>query len=154
MRAKVILFTICTVFGCAAMLFAQSDREREVRKLERAWLDAYEQNDVKAMDAIVADGFVITFADGKKQTKAEIIEMLKRSPATPNRGMKHRTEDVKAKVTGDTVVLSGRVVSEYVVDGKAVSKEEALYTDTYEKRGGKWQVVVSFLTDPKTPKKP
>jgi uncharacterized protein (TIGR02246 family) len=153
MKTKAILFAIFALLAFAGAAAAQSDAERDVRKLERAWLDAYEQNDVKAMDEIVADGFVITFPDGKKQTKTDIIEMLKRSPKSENRGMKHRTEDVKAKVDGNKVILTGRVISEYVVDGKAVSREESLYTDTYEKRGGKWQVVVSYLTDAKQNKK-
>ena len=30
---------------------AQNNAEQQVRKLERAWLDAYEQRDVKAMSA-------------------------------------------------------------------------------------------------------
>lgn len=147
------MFVVYAILACAAMSAAQTDAASEVRKLERAWLDAYEQNDVKAMESIVADGFVITFPNGAKQTKAEIIEMLKRAPKDPSRGTKHRTEDVKAKVDGEKVVLTGRVISEFMVDGKVVSREESLYTDTYEKRAGRWQVIVSYLTEPKADNK-
>lgn len=153
MKTKAILFAIFAVLMCTAVVSAQSDPEREVRKLERAWLDAYEQNDAKAMNEIVADRFVITFPNGTKQTKADIMEMIRRAPAAQGR-MRHHTEDVKAKVDGDTVVLTGRVISEYVVDGRAVSREESLYTDTYEKRDGKWRVVVSHLAVPKPAGKP
>lgn len=120
--------------------------EQEVRKLERAWLDAYEQLDAKAMDAIVADDFTITFPDGSLQTKPQIMEMIKRprDPARPP--LKFYTEDVRARVYGDTVILLGRVVTEYVRDGKPV-KEASRYTDTYVKRAGRWQVVASHLSN-------
>jgi len=115
-----------------------------VRQTERAWLDAYEQNDVKAMDAIVADDFVITFPSGRKQTKPQIVESLQR-PQQPGSGSKFRTEEVQARVYGETVVLSGRLVSEYQREGKP-STEHMLYTDTWIRRGGSWQVVASHLS--------
>jgi hypothetical protein len=53
---------------------------------------------------------------------------------------------VRARAYGDTVILLGRVVTEYVRDGKAV-KEASRYTDTYVRRGGRWQVVASHLSN-------
>lgn len=127
--------------------------EQEVRKLERAWLDAYERNDAKAMDAIVADDFTITFPDGSMQTKPQIMEMIKRprSPAGP--APRFYTEEVRSRAYGDTVILLGRVISEYVRDGKTV-KEASRYTDTYVRRGGRWQVVASHLSNDARPQAP
>ncbi len=124
--------------------------EEEVRKLERQWLDAYEQNDSDAMTKIVADDFVITFPNGAQQTKPDIMNLIK----TPSSGPKMRfyTEDVKSRAYGDTVILSGRVVTEYERDGKKV-KEQSRYTDTYLKRNGRWQVVASHLSNVQEPKK-
>jgi ketosteroid isomerase-like protein len=123
-----------------------SEAEGEVRKLERAWLDAYEQHDEKAMDAIVADDFTITFADGSIQTKQQVLNSIKapRKPNSPT--FKFYTEEVQSRVYGDTVILVGRVVTEYQRDGKTV-KEQNRYTDTYVKRGGRWQVVASHLSN-------
>lgn len=131
---------------------AQSDAEKEVRKLERAWLDAYEQRDAKAMDEIVGEEFVITFPAGGKQTKPELMTMIK-GPARlpPNAALRYHTEDVKAEIKGDKVILSGRVVTERLIDGRPTSREESLYVDTYVKRNGRWQVIESHLADP--PKK-
>lgn len=129
-----------------------SQAEQEVRKLERAWLDAYEQHDTKAMDAIVADDFTITFPDGSMQTKPQILDSIKaaRTPSSP--ALKFYTEDVQARVYGDTVViLIGRVVTEYQRDGKT-AKEQNRYTDTYIKRGGRWQVVASHLSNVAQPR--
>ena len=141
---------------CLAILFliaslgyatAQNDHAQEVRKLERAWLDAYEQHDEKAMTAIVADDFTITFPDGSMQTKAQIITSLKGGGGSGRPSMKFHTEDVQARVYGDTVILSGRVVTEYQRDGQTISKEQQRYTDTYVKRNGRWQVVASHLSN-------
>ena len=62
-----------------------------------------------------------------------------------DKALKFYTEDVQARVYGDTVILIGRVVTEYSRDGKPV-KEQSRYTDTYVRRGRSWQVVASQLT--------
>ena len=129
---------------------AQSNAELEVRKLERAWLDAYEQLDTKAMNAIVADDFTITFANGSIQTKPQIMDSIK-TPRNPANSSKFYTEDVQARVYGDTVILIGRVIFEWQQNGQSM-KEQNRYTDTYVKRNGRWQVVASHLSNiPKSP---
>jgi len=126
--------------------------EQEVRKLEREWLDAYEKLDVEAMNRIVADDFVITFPEGSMQTKAQIIEQLKRPRGANSPANKFYTEDVQAKVYGDTVILIGRVITEWQREGKT-AREQNRYTDTYVKRQGRWQVVASHLSNVAQPKK-
>lgn len=143
------LFTNCLmVLMLAASAFAQASPEQEVRKLERAWLDAYEQHDEKAMNAIVADDFTITFPDGSMQTKAQIISSLQRPRPQGAPMQKFRTEEVQARVYGDTVVLIGRVITEYQRDGQTMTSQQR-YTDTYVKRDGRWQVVASHLSNAK-----
>lgn len=118
--------------------------EQTVRQLERAWLDAYEQHDAKAMEAIVADDFIITFPSGREQTKAQIIDSI-RTPRQPGRTQTFRTEEVRARTYGDTVILTGRLVEESQREDKS-TKEHMLYTDTYVRRNGRWQVVASHLS--------
>lgn len=120
-----------------------SNSEQEVRKLERAWLDAYEKRDAEAMNAIVADDFTITFADGSIQTKPRIIESLKRPGGA---SMKFYTEKVESRVYGDTVILIGLVTSEWRQNDKPMT-DRSRYTDTYVKRNGRWQVVASHLSN-------
>ncbi len=156
---RVIVFLTFVVAWCGvsgARQAAQpklSGAEEEVRKLERQWLDAYEQNDAEAMERIVADDFTITFPEGSVQTKPQLMKMIKapRRPDQPR--MKFRTEGVQSRAYGDTVILMGRVVSEYERDGKAV-REQSRYTDTYVRRRGRWQVVASHLSNVQEPKKP
>ncbi len=137
-----LIFLLMILTSCYAT--AQNTAEQEVRKLERAWLDAYEQRDAKAMETIVADDFTITFADGSIRTKPQIINSIKNSHNNPP--PKFYTEDVQARVYGDTVILVGRVISEWQQNGNTM-KEQNRYTDTYVRRNGRWQVIASHLSN-------
>ena len=140
------LIGLILIAACSSV-FAQGGPTQEVQKLERAWLDAYEQHDVKAMDAIVADDFTITFPNGGMQTKPQIIASLRSPRPADGRSMKFRTEGVQPRAYGDVVVLTGIVVTELQRDGKTVSERRERYTDTYLKRNGRWQVVASHLSN-------
>jgi ketosteroid isomerase-like protein len=122
-----------------------SQAEQEVRKLEREWLDAYEQHDAAAMDRIVADDFKLTQSGGGVQTKADILAALKSPRAAGRAEPKFSTADVESRVEGDTVILTGRFIQQMERDGQTRTME-ARYTDTYAKRQGRWQVVASQLT--------
>lgn len=127
--------------------------EEEVRKLERQWLDAYEQKNAEAMDRIVADDFTITFPNGAIQTKPQLMTMIQAPRRTSQPRMKFSTEDVQSRAYGDTVILMGRVITEYDRDGQAV-REQSRYTDTYVRRKGQWQVVASHLSNAQEANKP
>lgn len=119
--------------------------EQDVKRLERQWLDAYEQRDAAAMDRIVADDFSITHADGSVQTKTQIMEMLKSPRPAGGPAFTFSTEDVQARAYGDTVILTGRLMQRGERNGQQVTMQSR-YTDTYVKRQGRWQVVASQLT--------
>ena len=146
MRGKPFILFATFVLTLLSSLFIAGQNltppEQDVRKLERAWLDAYEKKDVAAMTAIVADDFTITYSDGSILTKPPIIESLKRSGGTT---FKFTTENVQSRVYGDTVILIGLVISEWKDNDKPMT-DRSRYTDTYVKRNGKWQVVASHLS--------
>jgi ketosteroid isomerase-like protein len=124
---------------------ADVNGEEQVRKLEREWLDAYEQRDVPAMERILAHDFVITHPDGQTQTKAQVLEGLKmreKSAAPPS---KFATEAVEARIEGDSIVLTGRLVQKSERGGELKTMQFS-YTDTYTRRNGRWQVIASRLT--------
>src|SRR5688500_17554984 len=94
------LATICVVLLAAAQQTvgdsilvrkpgskAASGAVAEVQRLERAWLDAYEKHDASAMDAIVAEDFLITFPNGQTQTKKDLMAMIK-APQRPGQSSK------------------------------------------------------------------
>jgi uncharacterized protein (TIGR02246 family) len=130
--------------------FAQTaDPVQQVRQLEREWLDAYEKRDSAAMQRIVADDFTIVFPDGTTQTKADILAMLERGRAGSRPSPRFTTEDVQARAYGDTVILSGRVITHSKRPDGTESHQESRYTDTYCRLDGRWQVVASHLSNVK-----
>jgi len=122
-----------------------SQSEQEVRKLEREWLDSYEQHDAAAINRILADDFTITNSNGSVQTKADIMKMLGSPRPATAPSFTFSTEDVQARVDGDKVILSGRVLQKGERNGQQMTMQSR-YTDTYVKRQGRWQVVASQLT--------
>ena len=139
---------LAAVVAVVAVTRAADDRSAaEVKALERAWLDAYEQFDAAAMDRIVADDFRITFPDGSRQDKAQLLAMI-RAPRDPSAAhLRFFTEEVEAKSRGDLVVLSGVVVTETTPRGGTPTRERSRYTDTYVRRDGRWQVLASHLSN-------
>ena len=122
-----------------------SKAEQEVRRVEREWLDAYEKHDADAMNRVVADDFMITYPDGRSQTKADILKHLQSPPDAARPTPKFFTDNTTSQVFGDTVILTGRVTQQTERDGQ-IRKMESRYTDVYVKRNGRWQVVASQLS--------
>lgn len=146
-RTRNLVIRAVMVIVCFGGATAQENAAEAVRKLERAWLDAYEHHDAKAMDEIVADDFTITFPDGSMQTKAQIMTSLKSPRPAAGPSIKFHTEQVQARAYGDTVVLVGMVATEYRREGTTISETKQRYTDTYVRRNGRWQVVASHLSN-------
>jgi uncharacterized protein (TIGR02246 family) len=118
--------------------------EEAVRKLEREWLDAYEQHDADAMARILADEFTITYGDGRTENKTQVLETVKAHADKAKPAPKFATEEVQARVEGDSVVLTGRLVETIERGGESRAMRFS-YTDTYRQRDGRWQVVNSQL---------
>jgi uncharacterized protein (TIGR02246 family) len=152
MACVLAALSLFAVGAVAARQEATTKAEQEVRKLEREWLDAYEKNDAGAMERIVADGFTITFPNGGVQTREQLMRMIR----APRRGPapKFHTEDVRSRAYGDTVILTGRVISEFTQPDGKTTREASRYTDTYVRTGGRWQVVASHLSNVEEPRRP
>jgi ketosteroid isomerase-like protein len=142
LHVLVLIMAATTLAAIPANGQDQSQVEQEVKKVERQWLDAYEKHDSATMDKVVANDWTGTFPDGSVQTKDLVMRMVKRPRPPEMPGPKFSSEDVKARVYGDTVILTGRIITTW----PSGSKQEARYTDTYVKRNGNWQVVASHMS--------
>ncbi|HEU4794394.1 MAG TPA: nuclear transport factor 2 family protein [Pyrinomonadaceae bacterium] len=140
----VFLFFIAatSVAGIQAYAQDQNPAAQEVKKVEREWLDAYEKHDSAAMDKIVASDWTGTFPDGTVQTKENVMQLVRKPRREGMPAPKFFSEEVKARVYGDTVILTGRIITEW----PGGSKQTARYTDIYVKRNGSWQVVASHMS--------
>jgi len=122
-----------------------ADVEKQLKELERQWLDAYAKHDAQAIEQIEAEDFTITYPDGKVLTRTDEIENLKKQAGAPADGSRAaHTEDTKVRLYGDVAVLTGRFI--VTAGAAATTISESRYTDVYAKRQGHWQVVASQLT--------
>src|SRR5688572_22979736 len=114
---------------------AQSDAEQKLKRLEDEWLSSYLRGDKQTFDRIVADDFTRTDESAKFATKAEERALVQAPPASVNASLTN--EDLQVRVYGDSAIVTGRIVSK--VQGSL--SFQSRFTDTFIKRGGRWQVV-------------
>lgn len=130
----------------ATLGWAQKGSEN-LLQVEKQWLAAYEKNDANAMNRSVAEGFIITFSDGGQQTKAELIKIV-RDKGGKASDITFTTQNTKVSFYGkNTAVLRGTLLTRWKeASGGAPKEEQQLYTDTYVKLNGRWQIAASHLT--------
>jgi hypothetical protein len=129
--------------GAVAQPVPSSDSARaQLDRAERAWLDAYVENDRAALKRLLADGFTITYPGGRVMTRDQVIGSVN-PEEPPDDGPVHYTEDRSIRVIGRTAILTGVYVNP-ADDGRP--EQRARYTDTWMWIDGHWKVVASHLS--------
>jgi ketosteroid isomerase-like protein len=118
---------------------SNTDAEQTVLKLTRAWLEAEERQDRVMLRRIIADDFQGTAPTGHTVFKEDVIPQ----EGTQSRGLAVSVQDVKARVFGETAVVTGSGVP------KSGEKGELRFTVIYTKRGDNWQMVAGHLSVPR-----
>lgn len=113
----------------------QNRVEQELRRLENEWLNSYVRGDKQTFDRIVADDFTRTDESGKFATKAEERALVQAPPASVKASLTN--EDMRVRVYANAAIVTGRIVSKV----QAGLNFQSRFTDTFVKRGGRWQVV-------------
>ncbi len=122
--------------------------EEDVLKAEREQRDALLKRDVKAMERLVADEFVLTIPEGVGN-KANLLAYLREEPADPTLTL--TSEDVQVRVNGDTAIVIGkRIEKRRSPDNNQWGTAYARYTRTYVKRPvgsthAQWQLLSEHL---------
>lgn len=116
--------------------------EQELINLENELTSAYVHGDTAALERIEAPGFVYTDLKGEVSGKAQDIADVKSGAF---KLQSFTPENMKAHMFGDTAVVTGHGTQEGTYNGKDVSGTYA-YTDTFIKRGGRWQLAASQYT--------
>ena len=125
----------------AALLLAAQTKpatetsEQSVLQLTRDWLAAEERNDRTTLQRIIADDFEGTAPRGNTVFKDDVMP---REGSTG--GVAMTTSEMKARVFGDTAVVTGRGVQ------KAGEKRGARFTIVFVKRGNEWKMVAGHLS--------
>jgi ketosteroid isomerase-like protein len=111
---------------------AQRDLET-LTALNRDFTASVQKRDVKRLEEILADDFMVSTPDGSLLDKAEFLK-LTAQPVTIS-GLV--AEDVRIRLLGDFAIIHARFNSRRADS----TQRRGRYTDNYARRDGSWVVV-------------
>lgn len=139
---RLLLVTVLAIVSSAPTL-TQSDAEREILKLNKEYEEAIARSDASVHERLFADDYTYTPGNGNFMGRAEHMSFTK-SGAVVVKSL--RSEDVRARVYGDTAVVTGLWVSVDSRDGKEFAERRIRYILVYVGREGRWQIVAEQRT--------
>lgn len=132
------LLTSAPYNSCALPGSENATVEQKLVQLEREWASAMMKNEPAAIERIEADDYtyVMDSMHGEKSTD------LADAKSGAYTGSAELTE-MKARVYGDAAVITGKAsLRDAKFKGQDISGDY-LFTDTFVRRDGRWQVVAS-----------
>jgi ketosteroid isomerase-like protein len=130
--AGIAIFACLLAIGAAA---AAPDDLRVLAALDTRYQKAVQQNDAKTMAEILADDFVLVEGDGKRSTKADLVNDAKG-------GKTHyevqQDSERTIVVSGDTAVITALLWAKGVEDGARVDYKE-WFSDVYVRTPAGWR---------------
>jgi type I thyroxine 5'-deiodinase len=129
------------------MLPGQHADERELLKLETVWNEGHERGDTDALDRLWSEDLEVAVPRMAPMTKAVVLQFSRSGSMTFQR---YQTSDLRVRVYGDAAVTTGRLKRARMLNGRTV-EDDWLFTKTYMRRGGRWQVVAFHAADAPAP---
>jgi hypothetical protein len=117
----------------AADTYSRSEAERYITDAEAAWAESVATNDASVLQRIMADDCVWVL-DGEIWDKARAVSDAKKGPGD---FLSDHLEYAHVRFFGDTAVVQG---SETWIR-KGGRKGRFVWTDTWVRRNGQWQIV-------------
>ncbi len=112
--------------------------EKTIRDGEAAWAEAVALGDTAAVGALLADDYRGVAPDGSVTDKKSELEETRTGPS---RFVSNQLVEFHVRFYGDTAVAQGAEVWEKR-DGEP-RRGRYVWTDTWLRRGGRWQVVAA-----------
>jgi len=135
-----LAFALVLFAAGRAAIKAQSnsaDLQEQIKQLERDRQAAFVRNDVDTLDRDTADDYTTIGSSGKLSDKPQMMKNLR---AAHTKILSMDLDDMKARVYGDTAVLTGRAREVSVTDGQQ-KDEHVLFMRIFVKTNGHWQAV-------------
>jgi hypothetical protein len=131
----------------AVLLFVASGpapaSEAEIKQLEIDRQDAFVKGEIDRLDRETAEDYTTINGNGKQSSKPQMMANLR---AGKTKVLFVKLDNLKARVYGDTAILTGEYRDANVRDG--VRREtHALFTRVFVKSQGRWQAVAYQQTN-------
>jgi hypothetical protein len=111
-----------------------------LEKLNNDYVHSDQFNDVKRFSEFLAEDFIVQ-TPGVTRNREEFLDYI----AKPRPFKDLAVHDVNIRILSDVALIHARATYTMLVDG---AEQEALYTDTYQKRDGAWFCVAACAIAP------
>jgi ketosteroid isomerase-like protein len=143
----IAIMKIATVFAltflASSLVFAQeSDEANAVLQTERDLAAAYQRGDADGIAQGVMEDYTLTNSMGKITTRADDIDEARKND--PKYEI-FENYDMKARVHGDTAVVTGKTHTKGISGGKPFDLQFQ-FTDTFVKDGGRWRLLAGHVS--------
>lgn len=142
MRRKLFLLLALVLGGALYAAKAQdsasADAERYIKECERIWAESVATGETSALEQFLADDFVGVDPEGSHYDKAKEIAHTK---AGYQEFLSNHLDEVKVRFYGDAAVAQG--TESWVRRTQKPASGKFVWTDTWIKRNGKWQIVAA-----------
>ena len=116
----------------------QKDSERYILECEREWTDAENSGDTRKVEQFIAADFVGVDTDGSLYNRAKAIADARTNSQDYS---SNRLIDAKVRIYSDAAVAQGS--SSWERRSGSPKKGRYVWTDTFIRRNGAWQLVAS-----------
>jgi ketosteroid isomerase-like protein len=118
-----------------AVWASDADDQKIVAALDTKYQKAVEQNDAKTMAEILTDDFTLIEGDGKRSTKADLVDDAKSGKTH----YEHQEDSQRTVVvTGDTAIVTALLWAKGIEDGVKVDYK-LWFTDVYVRTSKGWR---------------
>lgn len=139
---KALAISIVAWSAAAQAQSSAADAKQQASQLLRDWVTAENEHDAPALDRILDDQFISTYAAGKPTRKAAFIASLTKGKPDPRQTQS--IEDETVVVDGDTAILVGtdtfHRTDHAEPDGLALR-----YTITCVRKNGHWVALAEHI---------
>ena len=148
---KLLTITLITIFSTFAAFAQDGKAEQEILKFNAQYEQAIFNRDTAFFERVLADDYTFSTEVGKTENRAQVLEWLRKDKEKPTHKLiSLKNEDAKAKVMGNTAVLTGTWIATTtpIADDKAEQHtDKGRYTVVLEKRSGNWMVVAEHISE-------
>ena len=136
-KLSAMIFVATVGFVSAGVQASESEDRQILADLDTKYQKAVEQNDAKTMAEILADDFVLVEGDGKRSTKADLL-----NDAKSGRTHYVRQDDSERTVAvfGDTGVVTAKLRARGIEDDVKVDYSQ-WFTDVYVRTPNGWRYI-------------
>jgi ketosteroid isomerase-like protein len=140
-RACVASAVIAASSSTAFAQDVKSDQQTLI-ELELSWDAAFQRQDAKFIETLLADEFIATYGDGRRGNKAKELSLATEMKQQVD---SRRLDDFIVKIFGNTAVVWFTQYLVGPVNGKP-TEVRYRYIDVWVMRDGRWQAVASQST--------